>query len=212
MRSLYTCIALDFDYCTARFVDKEVGLADIFVRRGVPHDIATKKAWEAVASGFTIEKYITLVSDAVGQIENESTILGEYLQWFTKNLRLYDDSAEAMERMHRMQVPIVFVTFGIQETQMQKIHTVGVRYSDVRVVTPPSVKASIIQELLSAYRAPILYADDKPQDLDMVRDIGLTERDVVTVRVNRLDSPHKTVRARHHHVIAANLMEIPIFA
>ncbi len=212
MSNKYTCIALDFDYCTARFVDKEIGLADIFVRRGVPLAIATKKAWEAVASGFTIEKYIALVSDAVGQIKNESTIRSEYLQWFIENLKLYDDSAEAMERMHRVEVPIVFVTFGIQETQMQKIHTVGIRYNDVRVVTPPCVKASVIQELLGIYGAPILYADDKPQDLDMVRDVGLTDQEVVTVRVDRSDSPHKSVLARHAHIVTANLIDLPITA
>ncbi|MBI2030444.1 hypothetical protein HYT05_02370, partial [Candidatus Kaiserbacteria bacterium] len=65
-----------------------------------------------------------------------------------------------------------------------------------------------IRGLAYVYGRTILYADDKPEELDAIRDAGLSEQEVITVRVMRPDSPHKDIKARYPHKEVVSLAEI----
>ena len=203
-------VALDFDYTTGHFADGEQGLREILVRRGVADDAVSDILDTAHAQGFTIEKCIGLMRERYPDIQDGPGIRSELFAWFEKNLKPYEDSAGVLKHIHRKKIHLFFVTFGDQKFQQKKIRTLGFHHPDtaIHVVEPPRSKAIIIKWLHCLYDGTILFADDDPSELDDVREMGLTEKQVITVRVVRPDSPHRDIAARHPHIEVGTLAEI----
>lgn len=213
IRSKIACVALDVDYCSARFIDQEKGLPDIFVRRGVPKDQALAALDEARASGFTIDRYAELLRERhekIIRVRDIPSIRHEFQAWFRTSFQAYDDTAKALKDMHARHAHLAFVTFGNEGFQRKKVTSLDLHRHDaaIHVVEPPRIKSGVIRGLAYVYGRTILYADDKPEELDAIRDAGLSEQEVVTVRVTRPDSPHRDIKARHAHVEVASLAEI----
>ncbi len=212
IRSKIACVALGVDYCSARFIDQK-GLPDIFVRRGVPEDDARSALEEARASGFTIDRYVELLREKhkeIIKIRDLPSIRHEFQTWFRTSLQPYDDTAKALRDMHARHAHLAFVTFGNEGFQRKKVTSLDLHRHDaaIHVVEPPRIKSGVIRGLAYVYGRTILYADDKPEDLDSIRDAGLSEQEVITVRVMRPDSPHRDIKARHVHAEVASLAEI----
>lgn len=213
IRSKIACVALDLDYCSARFIDQEVGLPDIFVRRGVPESDALSALEEARESGFTIDKYVELVRKkhaSVIRTRDIPAVRHEFQTWLRTTFQPYDDTARALREIHRKYTHLAFVPMGDEHFQRKKITSLDLHRHDaaIHVVEPPRIKSAVIRGLAYVYGRTILYADDKPEELDAIREAGLSEQEVITVRVTRPDSPHRNTRAQHTHIEVGNLAEI----
>jgi hypothetical protein len=214
IRPKIACVALDLDYCSARFIDQESGLPDIFVKRGVPQDDALSALEEARESGFTIDKYVELVRNKhhkeIIKIRDVPGIRHEFQTWLRTTFQPYDDTAKALKEMHGKHVHLAFVPFGDEHFQRKKITSLDLHRHDaaIHVVEPPRIKSAVIRGLAYVYGKTIIYADDKPEELDSIREAGLSEHEVITVRVVRPDSPHRDIAARHPHIEVGSLAEI----
>lgn len=81
-------------------------------------------------------------------------------------------------------------------------------YDEFHTVGPGVIKAGVIKDLVARFGAPVLFADDKSAELDAVRDAGMDERLVQTVRVRRKDSPHNPIVSKYRHVEVVSLNEL----
>jgi GNAT superfamily N-acetyltransferase len=103
-------------------------------------------------------------------------------------------------------IPIAIVTRGSKsdfgQYQIDKVKFCDIKHEELFVSYLVGAKVSAIRSLLSQYGSPLLFVDDDQSELDSVREEGLNEEQVITVHVNRPDSPNvgKKSKFRHHQI------------
>lgn len=202
-----TCIALDFDFCSATFKDGFEGLYAIFEKRGVSRAKAIELKIQAVRLGFTIATYQSLVEHTCGVLPDRENIKQEFTKWLERTLIPYPDAPVAFASWHT-KAPIVSMTFGNDTYQRQKIKATRLPYSEICVVEPPNTKLAVIQGLLLRYGAPFVFIEDNPSELDAVRKAGIGEKSVRTVRVLRSDSPYANIPSEYKHEEVGSFLDI----
>ncbi|MDO8537106.1 MAG: hypothetical protein Q7R94_02580 [bacterium] len=207
------CIALDFDFTLAHFLDPvERGLFNIFRRRRVA-EVTIKKAYdEAVKTGFTIQNFTEQIKNLTMLPEFDpagDNIPTEFEAWLRKSLKTYPDAMPFLWKWWG-KIPIVILTHGNQFYQRQKINAARIPYDKLVVMAPSKRKAAVIHDLVREHDWPILFLEDKPDELDAVIDEpGLNEDDVTTVLVCREDSPYYGKQTpRHNHVRVHSLDQV----
>ncbi len=201
-----SCIVTDFDFTLSHFSDPiDCGLFDVFRRRGVSEDLI-KAAFDAVARrGYNKENFINEVFSSAGSDCNsdKQSAATEISAWLKRSLTPYPDSEPFLWK-YWGHTRIVILTHGEQIYQRQKINAVAVPYDEIHVVTPPRRKADVLQELLGRFGAPLLFVDDRGDELDMAVD-RLGAESVKTVWMGRDDAPAESkMPPKHTHIRAAS--------
>jgi FMN phosphatase YigB (HAD superfamily) len=198
---------LDFDFTLAHFTDGVESLCEIFSAYGVAADVAHQGWLEAEQLGFTIDVCRNAVERIIGKSLPKDDIAALFRQWLRANLSLYEDSQAVINRWNQNDM-IWILTFGNREYQFQKISSVDILFHQVVVTTEPNTKFRFIQRLVQKSRYPIMFVDDKPSELDAVRDAGLGNSQIETVLIRRSDSPYFEVKPRYPHRVVWSLAEL----
>lgn len=201
-----TCIALDFDFTLTHFVGGLDSLYTIFTRRGVAPEIVREAHQQTERGGFTIDKFTANVKKCVPELLQETTVAAEFTEWLHTSLVPYPDTRSFFVRWFG-KIPLAIVTFGDPSYQKQKIDLMNFPHDSLFTIAPTYKKTEALCTLIARHGRPILFVDDKPEELDAVRDDLLSEDDVVTVLMRRpdgiyLDTPH------HNHERVASLCEV----
>jgi hypothetical protein len=203
------CIAIDFDFCSATFKNGFAGLYAIFEKRGVPNKKARSLYQEAKNLGLTIETYQRLVEQEFGPLPNRRNINQEFQDWLEKTLTPYPDAPHAFALWHT-KIPIIFVTSGDNTYQLQKIVATDLPYTEIRFVKPANTKLDVVRELLLRYGAQLVFIEDKPSELDTIRNNNIQKELVRTVRILRSDSPYASVPSEYSHEEVHSLLDIRV--
>lgn len=205
------CVAVDFDNTLAYF---KGGYGNsffpIFVQRGVPED-EVKGYYQTTKEEltFSIKNMIFVVERETGLSLDHGEIVGEFRVWLADSLVAYADSVRELAEWRQEDIRVVILTTGNPEFQKQKIQASGIPYDELLVVTQDGEKPGKVRELLKRYGPPngppIWLVEDDPSVLDLVREAGLSESDVVTVRLMRRESPHFLKVSKHSHVACDTL-------
>lgn len=209
VRSAVRCVALDFDHTLAYFSGGYGGLEEIFVRRGIPSEIAQEVLAQTTQQGFTIENYRRAIEAQTSRsFADEAVVIREeFAQWLSGSLCLYPDSVPFAQYWRSCDVPVVVVTFGVPEYQREKIQSTALPCSEIRHTTVKGRKADVLAQLCEQHGIPVVFVDDDPKELDAVRDNGITEKQVLTVLIVRPDQARaETPRHLHHRI--QNLAEV----
>jgi len=187
------CIAIDFDSTLAHFVGGHEGLFEIFLKRGISRENIEKAYFEAVKNGFSIEKLKENVLKMQGTLKNEDSILEEFEKWLSSALELYPDSLPSLLRWKDLGLNIFIVTFGDPQFQRLKIKKVIgediLPSSNIVVTEKPDTKFEVLEKLTEQYGAPIIFIDDKPKELMIVKQ--KLDKKVITAFIYRSDSPFR---------------------
>ncbi len=202
------CIASDFDFTLSHFrTPLAVGFFNIFRKRGMSDEDIWKMREEAEARrGFSLNTFIDIARESKGLVfEDKAEIQAEFNVWI-ESVVLYPDSAPFLKKWFGS-IPIAIVTAGDQKYQSKKVALVGIKYNELHVVTPPRKKWQVLDELLSRYGSPLLFLEDKADELDQAWHLFGPEN-VVTVLVLREDSPHNGMAHNFHHIKIRSLEEV----
>ncbi len=201
-----TCIALDFDFTLAHFTGGLHNLYAIFTRRGIAPEIVREAHLETEREGFTIARFTAQIKKRVTELPRETAVSTEFGEWLRASLTPYPDTRAFFTRWAG-KIPLAIVTFGDPDYQKQKIGMFDLPYDSLFTVAPPRTKSEALRALIARHGKPILFVDDKPEELDAVRDDFISEDDVVTVLMRRPDSMYLNTR-RHSHERVASLYEV----
>lgn len=203
-------IAVDFDFTLACFIRGFEGLLDIFERRGVPSEVAARAYQEAEDERFTLDLFLSKARQRGYPLPDEEAIRNEFREWLRVSLSLYPECSHVLDTWRRIR-PIAIVTFGEPNYQRLKIEMSGIFYDMLYCVERRGRKAEAIQTLLPyvcAAGEPLLFIDDDPRELDGIRNAGIGEAEVLTVRMRRPESPHLALKSAHAHIKVASLNEL----
>lgn len=202
-----TCLALDFDGTLAYFSGGKDDLYTIFTDAGIPMTLA-REAYEAVReNGFSIGKMIDYVLDKTDVVIDADLLFRKNMQRVQDQLHLYPD---AQRFTTKIEIPVAIVTFGDEANQQFNINKVGIVFNELHAVQSPNSKHAALKHLVETYGAPVLFVDDKASELDAVRDAGLDESQVTTVRIVRDGGEHNFQQAAHEHKTISSLDELTI--
>lgn len=187
------CIAVDWDFASAHFSDNTDGVNDIFRRLGVPEEMVLKARQETEEQGFSIERFTENIEKLFPSLDdkksNKKSIGQEFQSWLRESLVAYPESKCEFLKWKTLGIPIVIITAGDQEYQHQKINIVGLPHDEVIVVNPQEGKVAAIGGLLKKYGGPIIFVDDKPSELKLVR--AHFGKEVVATLIARRNSPYR---------------------
>jgi len=210
------CLAIDFDNTIAYFQDTYEGLFDIFIRRGVLKDKAAKAYEIAKEGGFSFGKMIKSVEKetdanppAGGWKQEKEKMTAEFGVWLKNSLILFPESASFLAQISK-KIPVVIVTFGNRSYQRDKISRLKISAREIMSTADKNGKPDLIKKCLEKYGQPVLFADDKGEELDRARD-NFSEKKVTTVRVRRASWRYKREKTRHRHITVSNLQELKKF-
>lgn len=199
----------DFDSTLSHFIGGKEGLYKIFVSRGIPDDVV-RNAYEEVKKdgGFTIDRLIGNIEERAYRRFEVNSIQVEFITWLNAAVALYSDTLVLISKLKELHIPVIIVTYGDEIFQKQKVMSSSVPYDELYIVNEEKGKAKILQQLLVRYGKPLFFIDDKPLALDLVRDSGLGESEVITIRIRRADSSHFHEKPRFQHNEIFSLLEM----
>ncbi len=206
MAAMQKCIAFDFDNTLARATDGYVGLFAVFQKDGMSEDYL-KKTYEAVkeASQFSIEKYCdALEADGNHFPRQERQVEAE--EWLRESLHVFPETRAVIETIREKGIQVIIVSGGERSYQMKKIAYSEIRYDEV-FITHIGNKADTIQEISGRFASPLVYVDDRPMELDRIRD-KMSDETVLTVWLRRPGGKYTNDVAEHEHIIISNLTEL----
>lgn len=199
------CIAIDFDYTLAHFINGYNGLFEIFTKQGIPFSLVKQTYEEVKQTGFSLSNFIQILEEKTDIILNLENIYTDFQTWLLETLCLYEDAKFLQKPLN---IPVVIITFGDSEFQLQKIHNMNIVCNSVHTVSCINSKSDTLNNLLQTYGAPILYIDDKASELDAIADSGIRAEDVITFHIFRKDSPYKFEKSKIPHKQINSLHQI----
>ena len=176
-----SCIAIDLDATLCRFQGGKEGLFSIFVcPQASENDI--REIYERVkkSHGFSIAKMQRGVEEKIGKKFDTAEVEQKFSEWLKRSLVLYPDSIPFLTNCKTCGLPICIVTFGDTQFQKQKVAALNIPYDELFVTEKENGKPRIILELIKKYGSAVVFIDDKPSELDRVRDQGKDQSDVIT--------------------------------
>jgi FMN phosphatase YigB (HAD superfamily) len=204
-----TCIAVDFDRSIAHFVHPATksandfdGFCKIFTSRGIPREMIAKIArGVSEGQGFTINRLVARVKSVLefSYLPDEERIEEEFYAVTNECLAAYPETIDCMWEWRRRDIPVEIVTKGEPNYQQYKIELLKILCDSVYCVEPPARKSEALRDILKRYGAPVLFVDNCIGELDGVRDDGLSEAEVITVRIVRDDDVCGDGSSRHRH-------------
>lgn len=205
------CIALDFDSTLSRILGGLQGIFEIFVRRDIPKELV-KECYEESKKdgGFSIQRLLEKVKLKTERLFDDGEIYHEFDEWVKNSIVLYPESISVISELKRRKIPIAIVTRGDLNYQRRKIELTRILYDELYIVTGELGKCQALRELMQKYGSPILFIDDDPRDLDLVRGHGISEAEVITILILRDDSHHQDGHSTHSHLKIKTLDEIPL--
>ncbi len=204
-----SCIAVDLDATLCRFQGGKGGLFSIFVcPQASENDV--REIYERVKKnqGFSIEKMQRGVEEKIGKKFNTLEVEQKFSEWLRRSLVLYSDSIPFLTHCNARGHAICIVTFGDTQLQEQKVAVLDIPHNELFVTEKENGKPRILLELLKKYGSPLVFIDDKPSELDRVRDQGMDESDVITVQIYREDGPYGGEEPRFEHHKVSSLHEV----
>ncbi len=206
----YTCYACDLDNTLTYFTRGTDALIDIVATYGVPRDVAVRVMNAVVDSdvGFSHKTFVAALCKLHNQI-NAPQLERDVCGWLEHDgLARYPDVDQFLISIEARGLPWAIITAGNEEWQVKKIEAVNLPTDRVFVVSPMVGKADAIKKLLKRFGSPIVFVDDRPAELDRVRDVH--EPDVVdTYLIERPESPHNMNLSRYEHKKIKSLLELP---
>lgn len=195
-----TCIAIDFDGTLAYFKGGYDELFAIFHRRGVDL-VVVKECYEQTKRefGFSISAMTSVVSSRTGCSLDTVAIAAEFRGWLGLSLVPYSDSVATLVRWQHQGIPVVILTAGNSEYQTQKVQVTRMPHDQLTVVSHEHEKPDVVRRLLERYGLPVVFVEDRPSVLDAIREHGLTEDRVITVRLLRQESPYVREHSVYRH-------------
>ena len=202
-----TCLSLDLDNTICYLEGGREAFLDIFAAYDIP-----RKQLEEIynhlryGEGFSPKEFLAaLVAQGftldVNSVEKKLTALHR------KSLKLYEDAAWLTHKEKTPSaVPIAIVTAGHPDYQQEKCDLLGIRADHIFVVAPSEGKTAPLRELIARYGTPIIHTDDKLEELDRIRDAGLTEKEVITIALLR--DPKTQQKTSYTHRVIHSLAEI----
>lgn len=211
----WRCIVVDFDHTLARLDDPPLspgldypGLFQIFTLRGVPEKVARESYRKVKASnGFSVHHLTRHLSERGGFDLDEVEIQKDFRRYLEEKLLLYPDTLPAVRRWRALGIPVVILTAGEESYQQEKVRATKIPYDDLLIIPRANEKTEFVHALLERYGRPIAVFDDKATELDALRNNGLSQDEVITVRVRRPDSPYYDQPPRHRHIEVAILTD-----
>ena len=195
-----TCIAIDFDGTLAYFKGGYDQLFAIFTRRGVDNSIVRESYEQSKREGgFTITRLMKIVAERTSRSFDDEAINGEFADWLGRSLVPCAEAALVLTVWRDVGIPVVILTSGDMDYQAQKVHATRLPHDDLIVVAHEAGKIEALRALLERYGPPILFVEDRPYVLDLVREEGLTPAEVRTVRVLRPESPYVREKSLYVH-------------
>lgn len=207
-----TCVAVDFDGTLAHFKGGYDGLFAIFSRRGVDPAVV-RECYEQTKQevGFSISVMISMVAGRSGCCFDAAGVGAEFRDWLGLSLMPYADSVATLAAWRRQGIPVVILTAGNREYQAQKVQATHMPHDQLIVVSTEHEKPNAVRQLLEQYGAPILLVEDRPSVLDRMRGCSLTEKQLVTVRLLRKESPYCRENAACTHQTFETLEDVASF-
>ena len=216
------CLCVDLDGVLVHFTDREkTGLFEIFKRRGIGEDDAKKYYSKTKKERpFSIDAMIDVVKRDEDRDLDEVQIEREFYQWVDRNLEVCEESIDVLSKWLREGYRLVILTEGDDDFQKYKIREAGIPCDaeglEIRVVPDKQAKFEFLSQLPDEYY-PVALIEDDPAMLDLVLDsisdaelnhAELTEGEVLTLRVDRPESPHFGEESEHGHIRFDNLDEV----
>jgi len=204
----YTCVALDFDNCLAYYKDGYDGLYKIFTKQGVPESVA-REAYELSKKlgGFSLETMLSALKES-GRAFDLKTVQKEFDEWNSSSLVLYPDVKDFILRTRSLNIPIAIITQGKENHQKEKLMLVNIPYDNLFTVPGIGEKASALRKIIDLYSVPVVFIDNRADELDAVRKSGITTEDVETVHILRPDNRYGHIEPEFEHRDIKNLGEI----
>lgn len=204
-----TCVALDFDNTIAFHRQGYEGLYEIFTRSGVPLRTVKQAYLISRDGGFHINGMLQVIRTRFRHpLRGQTTaIRKEFAGWLADVLIPYPESVTILKKWKR-HVPVVIVTFGHPQHQMEKIALLNIPHTRTYPVASDKAKPKVLKQLTKKYGTPILFIDDRPSVLDLIRKSGLTPKDVITARVVRPGNRYNKDRTRYRHLRVRSFREL----
>lgn len=206
-----TCIAVDFDGTLAYFKEGYDDLFAIFSRRGVD-PVVVKECYEQTKRefGFSISAMTSVVAGRTGRCFDAADITAEFRDWLGLSLVPYSDSVVTLAQWRRRDIPVVILTAGNAEYQTEKVQATRMPHDELMVVSHEREKPGIVRRLIERCGLPALLIEDRPAVLDAMREYGLTEDEVITVRLLRQESPYVREHSIYRHHCCNTLEEVSL--
>lgn len=206
-----TCIAVDFDGTLAYFKGGYDELFAIFSRRGVD-PVVVRECYEKTKRefGFSISAMTSVVAGQTGRRFNALEIAAEFRDWLGLSLIPYPDSVATLARWQKQGITVVILTAGNTEYQTQKVQVTHLPHDQLLVVSHECEKPDVVRRLLERYGPPVLLIEDRPSVLDAMREDGLDEDQVITVRLLRAESPYVREHSIYGHRSSNILDEVSL--
>jgi len=208
---LPTCIAFDFDSTLSRILGGLQGIFAIFIKRDVPKELV-KECYEESKKdgGFNIQGLLEKIKLKTQKSFDDNVIFFEFDEWVKSSIALYPESISVISDLKKQKIPVAIVTRGDQSYQKRKIELTRVLYDELYIVSGESGKCKALRELMQKYGNPVLFIDDDPRDLDLIREHGISENEVTTILILRDDNHHQDAHSVHSHLKIKTLDEIPL--
>jgi FMN phosphatase YigB (HAD superfamily) len=202
-------IACDLDYTLTRFLDAGMsGLEAIFTGRGADPGLVKSALAEANEKSFSFSVFHHLVEHRSGKSFPFRKTFDEFVAWLRTTVSCYDDTHSALMFMRSHGIAVSVITFGDPRYQRQKLNVSKIPHDDVRFAAKRGDKWQHLEALIETYETPIIFVDDCPAELDAVRENGLMEGLVRTVRMRRADSPHIAAAPKYDHRTITTLFDL----
>ncbi|MBI3633002.1 MAG: HAD family hydrolase [Candidatus Vogelbacteria bacterium] len=201
-------VALDFDNTVAYFEGGREGIFNLFENFDIKPEEA-EKVYEMTKKdgGFNIDNLIEKIKEKTGKKIDIEAVKLDFINWLKKSLKLYPDAKELFARLEKQRRSYSIISVGNELFQRQKIAVLGLKPKNVSIVARVGDKPSVLQNLALEVGRQIIYIDDKASELDAIRrDLG--EQKVLTVRIDRPDSPYRDEKAQYKHVEIKNLGDL----
>lgn len=200
------CVVFDFDNTLARATDGYDGLFQVFMQDGLSREYLAA-LYEKVkeASTFSIINFCDAL-EKEGKVFDRSLREQEAEVWLKNSLAVYEDAHTVLLFARKKGLHIVIVTAGDPHYQKKKIAYTKIPHEEVHV-TEIGAKLPVVEMLSKKYTPPLIYIDDRPMELDRIRD-KLPESRVLTVWLRRPGAKYAGDRANHTHIIIESLTEL----
>lgn len=201
----YTCYAFDLDFTLTHFTRGIAAMIDAVCDLiDEPREEIEALMDEVVdsAAGFSHKTFVARIAERYSNVPTDE-IERAICDWLDGDLARYADTDAALAR----HAPIAIITAGNEVWQMKKISAARIEANHLFIVSPTTGKAAAIQELIDRVGAPIIYVDDRPEELDRIRDVHSPDT-VITYHIVRDDSPYRDKTSRHAHQKINTLAEL----
>lgn len=204
------CYAFDFDFTLAHFPDGLESLMNLAVSAGAPREVVDRVYASVVDSsiGFSHITFSSALAKEIPEIDADKLSKDICIWLGNAGIKLYDDVLTTFGYLQQHDIPAAIITAGNFDWQKKKIELVRIPLGEDRIfiVSPTEGKMGAIETLLQQGFDCIHYVDDRPLELDRIRDTYTHDR-VTTYLMVRSDSLYKTVIPRHTHITITSLQE-----